>query len=44
MEYDLDKEDKGLAKGPFYGAAAFIFIVISLFASISLQEHGTLSH
>ena len=44
MESDLYKEDKGLAKGPFYGGAAFIFIVISLFASISLQEYGTLSH
>ena len=44
MDYNLDRENKGFAKGPFFGAAAFIFIIIALFASISLQEHGTLGH
>ena len=44
MDYDLDNENKGLAKGPFYGAAAFIFIIVVLFASVSLQEQGKLDH
>ena len=44
MDYNLDSENKGFAKGPFFGAAAFIFIIIALFASIYLQEQGTLGH
>ena len=35
---------KALQKGPFFGAAAFIFITIALFASIHLQKHGILGH
>ena len=44
MDYDLENENKGSSKGPFYGAAAFIFITIAIFASFSLQEQGTLNH
>ena len=44
MDYNLDSEKKGFAKGPFFGAAAFIFITIALFASIHLQKHGILGH
>jgi len=44
MDYDLENENKGSSKGPFYGAAAFIFITIAIFASFSLQEQGTLDH
>ena len=44
MDYDLENENDGLGKGPFYGAAAFLFIVIALFASVTLKEQGTLGH
>ena len=42
MDYDLENENDGLGKGPFYGAAAFLFLVIALFASVTLKEQGTL--
>jgi hypothetical protein len=44
MDYDLENENDGLGKGPFYGAAAFLFLIIALFASVTLQEQGTLGH
>lgn len=44
MDNDFESENKGLGKGPFYGAAAFIFVVLALFASATLKEHGTLGH
>ena len=44
MDYDLENENDGLGKGPFYGAAAFLFIIIALFASVTLKEQGTLGH
>lgn len=44
MDYDLENENKGLSKGPFYGAAAFIFLVLAVFASFCLQEKGILTH
>ena len=44
MDYDLENENDGLGKGPFYGAAAFLFIVIALFAFVTLKEQGTLGH
>ena len=44
MDYDLENENDGLGKGPFYGAAAFLFLVIALFASVTLKEQGTLGH
>jgi len=44
MDYDLENENKGSNKWPFYGAAAFIFFTIAIFASFSLQEQGTLDH
>jgi hypothetical protein len=44
MDYDLENENDGLGKGPFYGAAAFLFLIIALFAFVSLKEQGTLGH
>ena len=44
MDYDQDNESRGLSKGPFYGAAAFIFAVLSLFVSVVLKDEGTLGH
>lgn len=44
MDYDLENENDGLGKGPFYGAAAFLFLIIALFASVTLKEQGTLGH
>lgn len=44
MDYDLENKNKGLGKSPFYGAAAFIFLVLAVFASFSLQEKGILTH
>jgi len=39
-----DVNENATSKGPFYGAAAFIFAVLVLFASVSLKENGTLYH
>jgi hypothetical protein len=44
MEYDQESDNQGLGKGPLYGAAAFIFVVIALFASVEIKEVGTLGH
>ena len=44
MDYDDDNDNQGLSKGPFYGAAAFIFVVLALFVSVVLQEIGSLGH
>lgn len=44
MDYDQENDNQGLGKGPFYGAAAFIFVVIALFASVEIKEVGTLGH
>jgi hypothetical protein len=44
MDYDQESDNQGLGKGPFYGAAAFIFVVIALFASVEIKEVGTLGH
>ena len=44
MDYDQDSDSEGFSKVPFYGAAAFIFVVICLFASVVLKEEGTLGH
>ncbi len=44
MDYDQDNNSRGLSKGPFYGAAAFIFAVLSLFVSVVLKDEGTLGH
>ena len=44
MDYDDDNDNQGLSKGPFYGAAAFIFVVLALFVSVVLQENGSLGH
>ena len=44
MDYDLENENDGLGKGPFYGAAAFLFLIIALFAFVTLKEQGTLGH
>ena len=44
MDYDLENKNKGLGKSPFYGAAAFIFLVLAVFTSFSLQEKGILTH
>src|SRR5210317_1882953 len=42
---DFGEENEiAISKGPFYGAAAFIFIILVLFASVGLQENGTLYH
>ncbi|MEK9773027.1 MAG: hypothetical protein VW576_05625 [Opitutae bacterium] len=42
MDYDQDNDSRGLSKGPFYGASAFIFVVLALFASVALKEEGML--
>ena len=39
-----DENINTTSKGPFYGAAAFIFIILVLFASVGLKENGTLYH
>ena len=44
MDYDLENENDGLGKGPFYGAAAFLFLIIAIFAFVTLEERGTLGH
>jgi hypothetical protein len=44
MDYDLENENDGLGRGPFYGAAAFLFLIIALFAFVTLKEQGTLGH
>jgi len=44
MDYDQESDNQELGKGPFYGAAAFIFVVIALFASVEIKEVGTLGH
>ena len=44
MDYDQDNDSRGLSKGPFYGAAAFIFAVLSLYVSVVLKDEGTLGH
>jgi len=44
MDYDLDKEDTGIAKAPFYGGAAFIFLTLCIFTTVTLQEKETLDH
>jgi len=44
MDYDLDKEDTGIAKAPFYGGAAFIFLTLSIFTAVTLQEDGIVEH
>ena len=44
MEYDQESDNLGLGKGPFYGAAAFIFVVIALFASVEIKEVGALGY
>jgi hypothetical protein len=42
---DFGDENKNTtSKGPFYGAAAFIFVILVLFASVGLKENGTLYH
>ena len=42
MDYDQENDNQGRAK-PFYGAAAFIFVVIALFASVEIKEVGALA-
>ena len=44
MDYDLENDNKGSGKGPFYGAVVFIFVTIAIFTSFSLQEQGSLDH
>ena len=39
-----EENENAISKGPFYGAAAFIFLILVLFASVGLQENGTLYH
>lgn len=39
-----DENENTTSKGPFYGAAAFIFVILVLFASVGLKENGTLYH
>ena len=39
-----DENESTTSKGPFYGAAAFIFVILVLFASAGLKENGTLYH
>ena len=39
-----DENESTTSKGPFYGAAAFIFVILVLFASVGLKENGTLYH
>ena len=39
-----DENEHAVGKGPFYGGAAFIFVVVALFASVGLKENGTLHH
>ena len=43
MDFGDENESK-TSKGPFYGAAAFIFVILVLFASVGLKENGTLYH
>jgi hypothetical protein len=44
MDYDLDKDDTGIAKAPFYGGAAFIFLTLCIFTAVTLQEDGIVEH
>ncbi len=44
MDFDQDSDSRGMGKGPFYGAAAFIFVILSLFASVVVKEDGILGH
>ena len=44
MDYDLDKDDRGIAKAPFYGGAAFIFLTLCIFTAVTLQEDGIVEH
>lgn len=44
MDYDLESENKGIAKAPLYGAAAFIFLTLCIFTAVTLQEKETLEH
>ncbi len=44
MDYDLDKDDTGIAKAPFYGGAAFIFLTLCIFTAVTLQEDGIVGH
>ena len=39
-----EENENAISRGPFYGAAAFIFLILVLFASVGLQENGTLYH
>ena len=43
MDFGNENENT-TSKGPFYGAAAFIFVILVLFASVGLNENGTLNH
>jgi len=43
MDFGNENENT-TSKGPFYGAAAFIFVILVLFASVGLKENGTLYH
>ena len=43
MDFE-DENEHAVGKGPFYGGAAFIFVIVALFASIGLKENGTLNH
>ena len=42
--YDNEQANSNFSKGPFYGTALFVFLLIILFAAFSLQENGTLGH
>ena len=44
MEYDNEQANNNFSKGPFYGTALFVFLLIVLFAAFSLRENGVLGH
>ena len=44
MDYDNEQANNNFSKGPFYGTALFVFLLIVLFAAFSLQENGVLGH
>ena len=43
MDYDQESDSRGLHSGVFYGAAAFIFVLIALFASFVIDQFSLLN-